>query len=444
MNYRYWKAVEQTQTAGEEILSVVLDGEIYAATADGLPDLRILDQSGAEVPYQLQQDTERKVERVRRATPSSVVSLKEQGEAIEIHTRLDKDARTAEGLSLVTQLNDFERTVHVSGSKDGQEWTPLGDGVIFDYSRYLDLRNHDVPLTPNEYREFRITVENVTDEKESPYYALSRSFRQGDETKRTEATSVERRALRIDRIGFWYEVEQEQQRKAKTAAYPVVDYQRSESPKTQQTVLSVRTRREPITGFVLEAANRNFSRAVTVQVPVVRGTKTEWREVARKTLIKLDFHTLQRAELTIEFPEQRKENFRILIENQDNPSLDVTGVRAIGNVYRAAFLNEPGKTYRLFYGSETAKPPRYDASTVLALLGKDYQPTPVVLGAQKTNTEFDASSDFTFAQWLKHPLVLAVAVTLMVVVLGWGLFHASRRLEQTALEDERPPEKPSK
>ena len=41
----------------------------------------------------------------------------------------------AEGLSLVTQLNDFERTVHVSGSKDGQEWTPLGDGVIFDYSR---------------------------------------------------------------------------------------------------------------------------------------------------------------------------------------------------------------------------------------------------------------------------------------------------------------------
>ena len=175
----------------------------------------------------------------------------------------------------------------------------------------------------------------------------------------------------------------------------------------------------------------------------MRGTKTEWREVARKTLIKLDFHTLQRTELTIGFPEQRKENYRVLIENQDNPSLDVTGVRAIGNVYRAAFLNEPGKTYRLFYGSETAKPPRYDASTVLALLGKDYQPKPVVLGAQKTNSGFQASSDFTFAQWLKHPLVLAVAVTLMVVVLGWGLFHASQRLEQTASEDERPHEKPS-
>ena len=136
VSYRYWKAVEQTEKAGEEILSVVLDGDIYAAAADGLPDVRILDQSRAEVPYQLQQDTERKVERVRRETPSSVVSLKEQGEAIEIHTRLDKDARPAEGLSLVTQLNDFERTVHVSGSKDGQEWTPLGDGVIFDYSRY--------------------------------------------------------------------------------------------------------------------------------------------------------------------------------------------------------------------------------------------------------------------------------------------------------------------
>ena len=217
-----------------------------------------------------------------------------------------------------------------------------------------------MPLKPNEYREFRITVENVTDEKESPYYALSRSFRQGDETKRTEATSVERRPLRIDRIGFWYEVDQEQQRKAKTAAYPVVDYQRSESPKTQQTVLSVRN--APRTDHRIRAGGSQpeFLAAVTVQVPVVRGTKTEWREVARKTLIKLDFHTLQRTELTIEFPEQRKENYRILIENQDNPSLDVTGVRAIGNVYRAAFLNEPE---RLTACSMDRKPPSRRVTT---------------------------------------------------------------------------------
>lgn len=441
-SYRYWKPLEETQSAREEMLSFTLDGDIYSATAMGLPDLRIVDQTGTEVPYQLRQDTERKVERVRRGTPSSVVSLKEEGEAIEIHTRLDKDARAAEGLSLVTQLNDFERTVRVAGSQDGQEWTPLGEGVIFDYSRYLDLHNHDVPLKPNACREFRITIENVTDEKETPYYALSRSFRRGSEVQRTEATSVERRPLRMDRISFWYEVEQEQQRKPKMADYPVVDYQRSELAETQETQLSVRTRREPLTGFTLEVANRNFSRSVAVQVPVVRGTKTEWRDVARKTLLKLDFHTLKRSELTIEFPEQREENYRLIVENQDNPPLDITGVRAKGNVYRAVFLHEAGKNYRVFYGEESAKPPRYDVSTVLALLGKDYQPTPLALGAQQANPDFQIRPESWLGRWLNNPIVLSVAVTLMVLVLAWGLFHASQRLERTATEDDVPREKP--
>ena len=44
------KSIDLGQATGEEILAVVLDSDIYAATRDGYPDLRIVDDRGATVP----------------------------------------------------------------------------------------------------------------------------------------------------------------------------------------------------------------------------------------------------------------------------------------------------------------------------------------------------------------------------------------------------------
>ena len=63
---RFSKELDRGAAAGEEILAVVLDSDIYAATRDGYPDLRIVDDRGAIVPYLLEPIARRQTTPVRQ------------------------------------------------------------------------------------------------------------------------------------------------------------------------------------------------------------------------------------------------------------------------------------------------------------------------------------------------------------------------------------------
>lgn len=442
VRYRFWKDVDRGSSKAEDILAFTLDSDLYAATRDGLPDLRILDDAQAEAPYQIEPALERREERTRYAIEAEVLGLKESGGSIEIHVRLPKDSPPAEGFNFTTPLLDYERKVRVAGSKDGTNWTPLtSDGLLFDYSRYMDVRNRDVPLPANTFREFKITIEDVTDERESPYKELTRTIRSGQEAERVERTSLQRRALRIDRIHMFYHVTQEQVARVRKAEYPVAGFQTGQDAEKKQTYLQVQTRREPLTSFTLETPSRNFSRRASVQVPVVvsdgaglRPDRTEWRDIGSATISKLQFRSFRREELTIGFPEQRQEKYRIVIANEDNPPLEIQGVKAKGGVYRAVFLAQEGKPYRVFYGSETAVAPKYEAAIVLGSLRQGFQPVEVRLGQQVENVAFAGEPGLTLRNVLNNWIFLGAAIVLMVVVLAWGLFRAGRHLEEMPKE----------
>ena len=106
--FRFRKDIDG-QTAAEEIMAVVLDPEVHAATRDGYPDLRILDEAGAEVPFLLEQAKHREIVKVREACPSDVVSLRDRdGKSLEIVVQLREKAPNADGLTIVTPLTDYE------------------------------------------------------------------------------------------------------------------------------------------------------------------------------------------------------------------------------------------------------------------------------------------------------------------------------------------------
>jgi hypothetical protein len=433
--FRFWRDMDRGPAKEEEILAFTLDSDLYAATRDGLPDLRILDDAEAEAPYQIEPDVEYREERTRHSGSTEVVSLREEGNAIEVRVRLPKDSPAAEGFSFFTPQVNYERKVRAFGSDDGTNWSPLGsDGIIFDYSRYMDVSNRDVALPSNSFRQFKIVVEDVTDEKESPYKELTRSFRGGKEEERKESTTLLRRIFRIDRIEFFRHTVQQHVKKAKTADYPTAEFTKETDAQKKQTILHLRTRREPLTGFTLQTTSRNFNRRAVVEVPVVRGATTEWSRIGEATLSNFRFRSFHREQLTVVFPEHRREEYRIVIHNEDNPPLDVAGVKAAGNVYRAVFLAQEAANYRVFYGSESAESPKYEAGTILATLRQTYQPTPVRLGAQVDNAAFGGEPDFTLRNLLNNWFFLGAVICLMVVVLAWGLFRAGRHLEDLPKE----------
>jgi hypothetical protein len=427
--WRYRKELDRGAATGEEILAVPLDSDIYAATRDGFPDLRIVDDKGAQVPYLLEPIARRRSIQLREPCASKVASLRvDAGKGLEIVIQLAEKAPSATGVTIRTPLADYEHRVRVYGSLTSTDWALLvSDGVIFDYSRFMDIRNRDVVIPPNEYRQLKLIVEEELDDRESPLRELIRGHSGGKKDQSVEITQSLRRPFRIDGIDLWRTVETDGINKTEAVPYPAAGFRVEVDAKQKVTRIEIQSRREPLTAFSLKTPSRNFSRTATVLIPVQRGVRTDWVEVGRGTLSQIQFRTFRRAELKVDFPEQRQERYQLLIENADNPPLEITGVEAQGTGYRLVFIGSDGRTYRVEYGSDSAESPHYDTAVVLTSLKRGFQPVALKVGPQVANPAY--KSERGLRDIFNSAAFLTLAIILMVIVLAWALFRASQRIK---------------
>jgi hypothetical protein len=427
--YRFSRPIEWRGAGQEELLAVPLDSRIYAATRADFADLRIVDQNGVETPYLLEKVVETKTETSRLASKSELLGLKKKGaKAVEITLRLDKDAVAADGLTVHTPLVNFEHRLQVFGSVDGENWTQLvKDAEIYDYSRYMVVSNRDVSLPANSYRQFKVVVEEAVQTREADLLELTRTFRGGKERERSERVDIQRIPLHIENIAFWHNRTDVLPETEKKFVYPVAGFKVSQDAENQATVIDVTTLREPLTGFALQTPVRNFNRVAAVLIPVKYGIETRMQEIGSATLESLHFRDINRDQSGVSFPEQRREDYRIVIRDQDNPPLDIAAVTGIGNGYSLLFLPLQGKTYSLRYGMEKAELPRYDTAPIQELLRRGYRSVSVSLGSEAAVPVVET---WDFARLLNSKPFLGAVVALMVAVLAWSLVRAGRRIEQ--------------
>lgn len=420
-----WPGAEQ-----EELLSVALDNRIYAATRSGFPDLRVVDQDGAEIPYLLQKELETRTETRRETSKSKLLALKKKGgKAVEITLLLDKDGPAAEGLTVFTPLTNFEHRLQVFGSDDGKNWSQLVENAeIYDYSRYMRISNRDIPLPANNYRQFKVFVEEAVQTREAELLELTRKLSGEKEVERSEKVDLQRVPLHIESIGFWHYRTETLPAGAKTFVYPVAGFKVAQDAEKQTTIIDVATLREPLTGFKLQTVSRNFSREAVVQTAVQHGIETRMQEIGNATLEALHFRDINRQQTTVTFPEQRQEHYRIVIRNRDNPPLEITAISAFGNGYNLLFLPQQHKTYSVRYGSDKSGQPDYDTAPIRELLRRGYKSVGIPLGAETAIASTPKAIDM--ATLLNSKFFLGAVAALMVAVLAWSLVRVGKRVEQ--------------
>jgi hypothetical protein len=433
--FRFRKDLDRGASTGEEILAAPLDSEIYAATRHDYPDLRIIDDRGTQVPYLLEPAAERRTIHVRETCTSEVASLHvDAGKALEVVVALGEKAPSANGATIKSPLADYEHRVRVYGSRDGKDWALLAsDGLIYDYTRFMDIRNRDIELPVNDLRLFKLVVEQELDDRESPLRELIRGREEGKKDRQIEITQTQRLPFRIDGVELWRTVEKEGARKVEAVGYPVVGFRVEHDPKKKETRVEIQSRREPLTRFSLGTASRNFSRTAKVLIPVERGVRTDWVEIGSATLSLIQFRAFRHAELRVDFPEMRQEHYQLVIENADNPPLEITGVEAEGTPYRLIFLGSRGRTYRVEYGSDKVEAPQYDTAAVLASMSRGYQSVTVKLAPQIAIPGYRAERGFR--DILSSTVFLTLAIVAMVLALGWALFRAGQRIKKLPQED---------
>ena len=434
--FRWSRSVEMPVIEENALVAIPLDSALFAATQPDLADVRLRDDRDRNVAFVI-----RSVPTTRRHTVRKTWTAKRRGAkplesgGLEIFLDVDNDSPLPQGLRVISPLRNFEHQVRVDSSADGTHWEAgQPPTVIFDYSRFVDVRNVNVPIKAGEHRHFRLVIDDVTAEQASQLLELTRRLRGPDEVHRDETTTITRRPFRVDRIEFYRDVVESRTSGVETVAYKATDLQVSEDSKNKQTFVRFKTQREPLTSLTLVTDATNFSRAAHVQVPEAREKADAWRTIAAATLSRFSLNTIHQNDVSIEFPEQRQTQYRLVLENQDSPPLEIERVDLAGPAYELVFLGTPEQQLSLDYGSPEASAASYDTAAVRVSLAAGDVPKRAQLGTARENAAALEPRPWRWSNLIGYPPVAIAGIILLTAILGWGLYQASRRLDSTPPE----------
>lgn len=430
-SFRWSRSVNADSLGEDEILSVTLDSHIYGETRPDYADLRIFDQRSDPVPYLIERLTSNEVVKSIHEVSSEVSGIErpDDNRLVLYLTITTVHPPPVYGIYIDTPLKDFERRVTVSGKASDGEWTVLASGaLLYDYTRFIDLRETRVRFTPSQYQTYRVEIDQVTEEKESTLYELERTFQHREEVQRTDRTTIEKRPFRIGRISMWTEERQEVVKVEHKAEYPVVSFENKVEEGDKTTIVLVKTQGEPLTELSIAAEGQNFNRHAEVQVPVVYGGQRTWRAISAGIISQISFRQFKHTKATLTFSEQRAKEYRVVIQNEDNPPLRVSAVTARGNQYHVLFLAGSGEAYRVVYGNDVVAKPKYDAAAILGYLRGGYAPRAVAVGEPIINKKHRAGATGFFNGKIFFGLVVAI----FVAILGVAIFKAGKKIKVSA------------
>ena len=361
--------------------------EIYPSNSSwltqGFANLRILDASGQQVPYIIEEDSEYITQKfVEYKTRRTIDPGRWTNLIIE-----NPDNKPIQNVHIRIRNADVSKTAVLSGSDDSEEWFALKDRFYLDPVRnpqnVSELRVLDFPLS--NYRYYRLAVNDSTS---APLNIISVGFYK----------SV------LKRPAYW-------QLKPASIA-------RRDSVRLKQTFISVELDTSHFVDRIrIKAQGRPFFLRSTTLYQIhhrkdKKGKSHEVRDVIGELNLTSD------GEAAIDIKEVKGSRFLLVVDNLDNPALaeidvEILQLRRIG----IAWL-EKDKEYRLAAGALNMDAPDYDLPKFRSKLPVNMLSlTPLTLHAMPSKLTADADDSFLNTKSL-------VWIALVGVILLMGILSA--------------------
>jgi hypothetical protein len=389
------EAPEGDATEARELVRVAIPEELFEDASSDLADLRVVDERGEDVGY---------VVFARGAGPETAwrtTGLTDVGFVPGRYTQVVADAgdegtvHNAVQVTLPSDGDEFFAWVEVAASPDRETWrivrrkAPLYRFRERGFGRSVSIR---YPRTRDRWLRLRL----LRGDEEVAVERLRVAEKVEEEA---ELTRIRRRLTR-----------------------------RSDSPQGESWwephgSLSL----VPIAAARFDTDREAFHRPVTVSVS---DDAKEWRQVGEGHIYRYEPEEAgdsragsgnQRQSLQIDVRNTAAPFWRVTVLDRGDPPIDDLRVTLLQNRRYVVFRADAGFAYRLLYGNQRAKAPKYELAK---LLTRDAQATARLaeLGAERTNDAWVSSDPFTE----RHPVILWAALALAVVVLGGMAFKALR------------------
>lgn len=426
--FPYYKELNVPETLGPGIGSVILDSDILPQLNTDRTNLRFFDRNGKEVPFLLRVKTGTTNLVRETAFSAKIESFKElPANCVEIIVSRRTNDPVPGLLVFQSAQRNFEKSVSVAGSNDRESWTPLAtDQPIFDYTRYIDVRNDRIEIQPGRFVFYRITMSNVAENRTTGITEIIRQARGGDTTVTEKETAEIRKELfRVDAITMIERAVERKESEPLRQTLTIQPIRTENDDKKRVTRVTFGSAKEPIVWFDVQVRDRFFSRSVIVSGTDDDPKDAHWTDLAAATICRVEAGAVRQDERRISMGTARRfRNYRLTIENRDNPPLMIDSVRAEAEVLEALFYQQEPMPRGLFYGGPTGQPAQYDIGAVLAAVPAN-EAQHWTLGSQQSNPLYRK----TTTRGPEGKTVMMAAILVMVVLLVKLIARTTKQID---------------
>ena len=334
-SYSEWEHQQRLNVPSSGIVRIALPVDTLDAAQPNLADLRVVDPAGNETPYLVSQAA---VGTETLGTPRKFeVSMNSQGTVMVLETGV---AQPLAEVTLVTPEASFIKAVRIEGSADQRDWKLIADGqpIFRQPNGASQLR---LAFSPGIWAYLRVTID---DSRSRPIPFTGAMLRVQGESGPTET-------------------------------FPVQIRERADFPGQTRLALNFGAAHLSLTDLSVETPDPLFTRQVTLAMQdVVENVITE-KTLARGTIFRVALENqppVSQLHFPVNLLSPRRE-LLLLIQNDDNPPLAITAIRAERRPVYLTFHAVTAGDYTLFSGNKKVVAPRYD----LAALGGNLKDIPV-------------------------------------------------------------------
>jgi hypothetical protein len=388
-SWRYSRAIASQQPG--VLNCVIIDREVFAHSESRLADLRIIDDLGAEQPFEL---------RSRLTVPTAPVTFSAivrensyvPGQFTQIVAYLGERPNFYNSIRVLTPESDFINWVEVDASDDAHLWRIVNPRAPISRFRKDGLEgSQTIRYSENNARYLRLRIQEpahqfpVTGVEVLAYPAAEKRIANPTDAALTETVSPD-------------------------AASP---------PAQTKWTADLGTETIPVAEVSFETTQPEFYRAVRLSTSA---DAKEWQPAGGGEIYRYAIAGKTEESLRVRCYELWGPRYwRIEILNASDAPLSAVRMSIAMNVRFALFHPKEGRTYRLLYGNARATSPQYDLARTLHIEANEVMLHPS-LGPEELTSNYADPRPFTE----RHPNLLWFALAIAVVFLGYAALRALR------------------
>ena len=390
-HWRYSRPIQAEPTDSERLVNLVLPQDVYLHSENSLADVRVIDESGNEVPYT--QHSWQNYYGQPRTYPAQII---ENSFSPGHYTQLVIDAGTTpgfrNGIEIGVGEDEFMEWVQVEASDDAQVWRIVQERApIFRFAREGRQGTQRVSFSENNARYLRVRILDG-----------SRQF------PARSVTIVQPPAVPDpERVALGLPLEPAKPDVRHASAW-VADL-----GKPQPAIREVR----------FEVGPGEFVREVKIETS--KDKSSWWAAVGTGEIFRFSQEGHECEQLSVPMGGALR-YVRVEVLNGNDAPLPATPKFYV-TPEQIFFQQEPGKSYRLIYGDSQATRPQYDLRRRIGYLQMNAA-TQAQTGPEEINSAWSDPRPWTES----HEAIVWFGVTVAILLLVYTAIQSIRRASQTA------------